>query len=102
MNPFSTHRRLLMRRTASEVLRSLEMRVARLEANLNKRAAWPTIEDSLFSIEGGKPATGNQIMKEYRNQYKGVALEMGLEKAFFEGEHKGDRDIPKIKLVKKQ
>jgi hypothetical protein len=41
-------------------------------------------------------------MKQYRNQYKTVALEIGLEKAFFEGEHRGDRDIPKIKLVKKQ
>jgi hypothetical protein len=83
-----------MRRTASEVLRSLERRVARLE----RQSAYPSIETSLFSVGGGKPMTGDEIVKEYRS----FEVEDALETAFFRGKSRRDRHIPEIKLIKKQ
>ena len=71
-------------------------------ARLERQAAWPTIDDSLFSVDGDKPAKGKDIVRNYRNKFKTVALEMALEEAFFEEVHRGDRNSPAIKLVKKQ
>lgn len=83
-----------MRKSASEVLRNLEQRVARLE----KQSAYPSIETSLFSVGGGKPMTGDEIVGEYGFLEAGDALET----AFMRGRSRGDRRVPEIKLIKKK
>jgi len=57
----------MIRRTASEVLRSLEARVARLEGKTSSgrtagsRYSW---QKSLFSVNGGRPSTGLAILEQ--------------------------------------
>ena len=83
-----------MRRSASEIIRNLEMRIARLE----KRSARPTIEKSLFSVGGESPETGKEILKvnEYDEEVR-YALEVAFNQGSFVGYHMED-----IELIKKR
>jgi translation elongation factor EF-G len=82
-----------MRRTASEVLRNLEMRIARLE-----RQAKASVEKSTFSIGGEKAITGKEILElnEYDPEVM-EALEEALKNGKYDGYHMED-----VKLVKKK
>lgn len=57
----------MIRRSASEILRNLEIRVARLEGRADgfrtagSRYSWMK---SLFSVNGGRPSTGLAIFEE--------------------------------------
>lgn len=74
-----------MIRSASEVLRSLEARVARLEGRTashrtaGSRYSW---ERSLFSVNRGRPMTGLAILAENDNDPEIIEL---LEEALEEG-----------------
>ena len=83
-----------MRRSASEIIRNLERRIARLE----RRSARPTIENSLFSVGGSSPETGAEIL-EVNDFDKDVrdALEVAFNQGSFVGMHMED-----IELVKKR
>lgn len=81
-------------KSASEIIRNLEGRIARLE----KQSARPTIETSLFSVGGESPETGKEILEvnEYDEEVR-EALEVAFNQGSFVGYHMED-----IKLVKKK
>jgi hypothetical protein len=82
-----------MRRSASEIISELEMRVARLE-----KLAKPSIERSLFSVGGENPETGKEILEV--NDYD-VDVRDALEVAFNQGSFVGYH-MEDIKLVQKR
>ena len=78
----------------SEILRNLELRISRLE----KRASIPTIEKSLFSVNGESPETGKEILEvtDYHEDYR-EALEVAFNQGYFVG-----YGIEDIELVEKR
>tara|TARA_B000000557_G_scaffold76312_1_gene60924 strand:- start:616 stop:858 length:243 start_codon:yes stop_codon:yes gene_type:complete len=78
----------------SEILRNLEVRIARLE----KRASRPTVEKSLFSVNGESPETGKEILEvtDYHEDYR-EALEVAFNQGYFVG-----YGIEDIELVEKR
>ena len=83
-----------MRRSASEIVRNFERRIARLE----RRSARYTIEKSLFSVGGESSATGAEIL-EINDYHEDVrdALEVAFNQGRFVGMHMED-----IELVEKR
>ena len=80
-------------KSASQIIRNLEMRIARLE-----KSAKPSIETSLFSVGGGNAETGEAILEvnEYDEDVRD-ALEVAFNRGEFKGFHMED-----IKLVSKR
>ena len=80
-------------KSASQIIRNLESRIARLE-----KSARPSIETSLFSVGGEKASTGKEILEvnEYDEDVRD-ALEVAFNRGEFKGYHMED-----IKLVRKQ